>query len=187
MILAYFDLGSSVGIDDAAFADHARLSRFAHLAASEVQFPSREAVTGIHLGIGAGIRVDLSGSEILQIWRADALKRARREGLADLFERCPVSECVLDVYALGIGFLRLGVGDFPLSTSSALVDLFQCYEHAGYERTSALLKGLACIFLDTFRQGTDLELVSERRRLQSTPDYEVIPGFLCLPILDQQE
>lgn len=137
-LVGYFDLGSSVGVTDAALRH-------------DLRQPMPEiGMVGLLNPLGQGTGVDLLGSPTLGLWRDGAVAQIRREEmelgwsedwtdlpqaefldqLESLIRSHPVTKFQLTVYALGTVYVTFELGSgIPLRLTHAVL---ACFEYAAY-------------------------------------------------------
>jgi Fe-S-cluster containining protein len=202
---ASFDIGLSVGIDDSAFASDADVARFSQLIqAPVVAARDLRQDFGLDLPIGRGLRVDLIHHRMLVDWtgRANEINEKGHPKLShwderdgpegrrmakELMTRCQFRACHLDLYSLGIAFLRLDLDNLPSDHSNGLVRFLQAFEYAAYELAAPHLKALAGHFLTVFRNHTEFEDASKRFDVLQTEAPDLIPGFTFVVTLGRNE
>ncbi len=204
-LLASFDIGLSVGIDDGAFADDAAVATFSQLIkAPAVRAQDFRPGFDLDLPIGSGLRVNLlhnrilvdwtgRASEILEKGHPDLSHWDQRDGAEtvtaakELMTRCDFTACQLDLYSLGIAFLRFDLSNLPSGRLCAFLRLFQSFEYAAYEVAAPYLRTLGGHFMTVFRKQTDFEDTSKRFDVLGTKATELIPGFTCVVTCDRDE
>jgi hypothetical protein len=204
-LLASFDLGLSVGIDDTPFADDNKVAEFAgRIGALVERVAGLPRPFGLDLPAGWGLRVDLLHHELLRSWVPRAQEIVERghdklphwaqrdaaevvEKAKALLRRCTFSACYLDIYSLGVAFLRIDLGNVPADHADVLIRSFQSFEYAAYDVAGPFLKEVVGHFMAVFRNETEFEEASRRSDFQETPDADLLPGFTFAVTCDGTE
>jgi hypothetical protein len=134
VLVASLDLGVSFGLRDTTFAED-------QLADAEI------GIVGLDPPIGRGVVVDVlrDHAELLDAWREEACRQARRkemelgprkrepafiDELIAVVQRHPVDRCTLTVYAIGSVYVEVWFG--ASMPDGFLRGLTKCFEYAAY-------------------------------------------------------
>lgn len=216
IISGYFDAGFSIGIDDFPFADPvviASLNRqsdfsvkynkpadqyaFAEeLTKAEYAYSDAEGHIGLRVPIGAGLEIDLNGSELLKHLHEEALQAAADPqfmgsyysdpptGIVDIISSFQAEagfrKAVVNLYGLGIGYLYIESAELNKELESYALWIYRCYEYASYgtyssgEFRNGFRKAVADIY-KSFSKHDGIEQITRRRiPCDFFPGYQVV-------------
>lgn len=216
IISGYFDAGFSIGIDDYPFTDPgviASLNKqvdfrvkynkpadqyaFADdLGKAEYTCSDAEGHIGLSVPIGAGLEIDLNGSELLKHLHAEAMQSAADPqfmgsyysdpptGIVDIISSFQAEagfrKAVVNLYSLGIGYLYIESAELNKELESYALWIYRCYEYASYgtyssgEFRNGFRKAVADIY-KSFSKHDGIEQITRRRiPCDFFPGYQVV-------------
>jgi len=200
IISGYFDAGYSIGIDDYPFEKEGALSALnqgndflasfnkpkeMYAFADEesggaFHVDDAEGHIGLSVPVGTGLKIDLSGSSMLQFLHAEALEAASDKRfmgsyysdppknivgvLTDFQQKIGFSKASVNLYGLGIGYIYIESAELNEKLAPYALWIYRCYEYATYGTYSSGK------FRDAFRK-----MVSDTYTIFSNKDgYEAL-------------
>lgn len=202
-IIGYFDMGSSIGIDDSPFIDEDKRRRFEELTGLSIKFPVTDfPPEGVNLPIGTGLKIDLMNSRILSLWqegarsKADEMKGAinilsdakeMEEAIKKIFHQFKITKCFMNVYSIGIIFLRLDIEGLPSEHNNSIINFYRWFERAVYDCIYEQLKVIAQNVLVCFGDTGDFKAISTRIKLDEIVGASELfkDGLFCIVICEE--
>jgi ubiquinone/menaquinone biosynthesis C-methylase UbiE len=201
-----FDIGVSIDINDDIFEDCApRIveNKVFEMNGVKVRYPSRKIPDGINLLIGTGLSIDLTGTEIKEKWKKEALKYAYDKSffmynpgcvdkITSLFNEIKIERINLNIYSIGVAYLSIDISSIDENKYyDSVIDFYRCFEYSAYYSISEDIKKVIINLLDYFRLNkivnedknvVSLYTISKRFDISKMEGKDLFPGFTCINI-----
>jgi hypothetical protein len=214
IIGGYFDAGFSIGIDDHPFMSSNAITKLSDETGLTVSLniprdtysysdentgrmdyssDDSEGHIGISVPVGAGLKVSLSGSPLLEQLHQEALQAASNPkfmgeyyteypaNIVDLVSRFQrdvrLSTASVNLFGLGIGYLHLESEELPQALKPFALWIYRCYEYAAYGTFSQarFMTGFRELVLTIYRTFSDSDNIHAITRRKIPGDF--FPGF----------
>lgn len=190
-VICAFDMGESFGVNDYIF-DQDIMNKLG----KEIGLKSVPGVKlfGVHPLIGRGITIQLDKT-YKEMWKDAAYKKALSEqdktACIKLFNTIEIVDLHLDIYALGICFLRMDIEGISDKDSDIIMKFYESFEYSGYESFSLNIKELlikVSKFFQKYQEIANTIAISTRFELSKIENnIDIFPGFVCINICEEND
>jgi len=177
MFSAAWDLGVSFGIDDDAFPEEALSNLRNNLDKSIVVERAEAPPDTLEVAIGNGIRLDLLKSRLPEILVKDGRGELQSDEGRELFEKMEITECFLDLFALGIAYLQMAIAVPPGADPSDIGEIEQAMDNTMAAAGSEFLRETGSVIIEALTPVSDIIDITTRFDLSSVDIGYIFPGF----------